>query len=250
MRKALESAGDGSQVVAYLTLGDPPGRFLEVAHEVLDAGALTLELGFPHPSPREGRTLLDSHRRALDAGVDTERALHLLGEISRSHVEVPLVAVVQWSAVEEDQQQCEFLEGLSQAGAAAVLPIDVPLGKLSRFAERVHSRGMETVLSCFPDTPARLRRIALQYCSGCIYVPRGRGTGSQEVVEIEAFCSLLASETELPMVVGFGVERAEDVAEICATKAVAAAVGSALVKRIAEGEDAGAFVSSLITNSF
>lgn len=246
LRKGLESADAGSQVIAYLTLGDPPDRFLEVAHEVLEAGALTLELGFPHPSPREGRVLLDSHRRALEAGVDTERALHLFGEVARSHAKVPLMAVVQWSAIEEDSQQCQFLDGLSQAGAAAVLPIEVPLGKLASFAERVRSRGMETVLSCFSDAPARLRRIALQYGSGCIYVPRGRKTGSQEAGEIEAFCRLLASETELPIVVGFGVERAEDVAEICATKAVAAAVGSSLVNRIAEGIAAGPYVSSLI----
>ena len=135
LRNRLDAAGEGSQVIAYLTLGDPPDRFLEVAHEVIEAGVLALELGFPHPSPREGSTLLDSHRRAIDEGVNTERALQLLEAVARSHAEVPLVAVVQWPAIEQQGRRREFLDGLSQAGAAAVLPIDVPLGKLSSFAE-------------------------------------------------------------------------------------------------------------------
>ena len=80
----------------------------------------------------------------------------------------------------------------------------------------------------------------LPLCSGCLYVPQGRGpTGAQEDVEIEEFCNMLAAETELPIVVGFGVEQAEDVAAICATKATAAAVGSALVRRIAAGGSSG-----------
>lgn len=213
---------------------------------MLAAGALTLELGFPHPSPREGSTLLDSHRRALEAGINTKQAMQLLSELARRHPNTPLMAVVQWPAIEDEQQQCKFLEALAQAGAAAVLPIDIPLGKLASFAEQVGSHSIETVLSCSPDTPARLRRIALKYCTGCIYVPRAQGTGSQEVTDIEEFCRVLSTETDLPIIVGFGVERPEDVAEICATTAVAAAVGSALVRRVAEGEDAGAFVSALL----
>ena len=53
LRSFLQAAGRGKQLIAYLTIGDPPNLFEQVAEEVLEAGALTLELGCPYPRHRK-----------------------------------------------------------------------------------------------------------------------------------------------------------------------------------------------------
>ena len=247
LRRYLQGVGPGNHVIAYLTLGDPPDGFLDVAGEVLAAGALTLELGFPHPEPMEGEVLLASHHRALDAGVDSQRAMELLKTVAQRHPETPLVAVVQWPAIKGEVDRQRFLVGLVDAGAAAVLPVGVPLWQLSTFAARVHKLGLETVVACPPDASRIFRKIALHFCSGALYVPRGRVTGGAQNFNFAEFCDHVSQETDVPIVVGVGVKTAADVAEICRTPAKAAAVGSALVEHFTRGGSPGEFVRGLIS---
>jgi len=218
-----------------------------VADEVLAAGALTLELGFPHPEPMEGKILLASHHRALAAGVDSQRAMTMLKSVAQRHPETPLVAVVQWAAIKAEEDWQQFLAGLVDAGAAAVLPVGVPLWQLSTFAARVDKLGLETVVACPPDASRIFRKIALHFCSGALYVPRGRVTGGAQDFNFAEFCDHVAKESDVPIVVGVGVKTSADVAEICRTPAKAAAVGSALVEHITRGGSAGGFMRGLIT---
>ena len=223
----LKAAPPGNQVLAYLTIGDPPARFLDVAEEALAAGALTLELGFPHAKPQEGAALAASHRRALAAGVDTAQAFALFQTVAGRHLHTPLVAVVQWPAIQAEDERRGFLDGLVEAGAAAVLAVGLPLWQLPAFAAEVHGRGLQVAFPCPPNATRKFRDIAFRYSSACVYVPRGRTTGgAQEFAGVADFCRLVAAETNTPIVVGVGVQNAADVSEICNTPARAAAVGS------------------------
>jgi tryptophan synthase alpha chain len=247
LRDHLAAAHSGSQVVAYLTLGDPPGRSEELASEVIQAGALALELGFPHPNPLEGAVLQASHARALAAGVTTPLAIEMLAAIARRHPETPLVAIVQWSGPQSDGEVESLLDGLAGAGAAAVLAVGLPLWGVPALAEQVHRRGMQTVVACAPDSSRTRREITFRFTSGAIYVPRGRVTGGEQAFSnIGEFCQQITAETDLPIIVGVGIRSADDVAEICATPAKAAAVGTALVDHVAKGGAAGQFVKELL----
>ncbi len=244
----LKAVVPGNHLIAYLTIGDPPGRFLAVANEVLEAGALTLELGFPYSEPTEGAALLASHQRALNAGVNTQKAMGMFKAIAQQHPQTPLVAVVQWPAIKSEDELGRFLDGLVDAGAAAVLPVGLPFWQLPAFAAHVHQRGLQTVVACPPSSSRKLRQIALRYCSGCLYVPQGRVTGgSKEFANVADFCHLVSTETGTPTIVGVGVRDPQDVAEICSTPAKAAAVGTALIDHVTKGGSAGEFVRRLIS---
>jgi len=243
----LKAAPPDNQVIAYLTIGDPPGRFLEVANEALDAGALTLELGFPHPKPQEGATLLASHRRALDAGGDSQKAFELFQAVACRHPNTPLVAVVQWPAIQAEDDRRRFLDQLAEAGSAAVLPVGLPLWQTAEVCGRCPSARLANGVPCPPAATRKFRDLAFRYCSGCDYVPRGRTTGgAQEFADVADFCRLVANETTTPIVVGVGVRNAEDVAEICSTPAKAAAVGSALVDHVIRDGSAEDFIRRLV----
>lgn len=249
LKEQLNAAGSGKQVVAYLTIGDPAERFVEIAGELLAAGALALELGFPYPEPKEGPALFASHQRALNAGFTPPRAMEMLKSVSRAYPSAALLAVVQWPAIKSEDLLGPFLDDLADAGAAAILPVGLPLWQLPALAARVHERGMQTVLACPPDTSRAFRGIAFRFCSGGIYVPRGRLTGSaQQTGDAAEFCNTISTETELPIIVGVGIKSAADVAEVCRTPAKAAAVGSALVEHILQGGSPGEFVRRLIAS--
>lgn len=250
LRDFLGKVPRGNHVVAYLTIGDPPERFREVAAQLLAAGALTLELGLPFAEPVEGACLSASHRRALAAGWSTPRAMEMLNQIGEDHPRTPLIAVVQWPAIESAEALDRFLDDLAQTRAAAVLPVGMSFWQLARFAERVHACGLQTVIPFAPTTSRTRLGIALRYCSGCLYVPRGRTTGGgAEYGDVAEFCRRVAGETDLPIIVGVGVNTAAHVEEICRTPAKAAAVGSALVDHIAHGGSASDFLRRLTTTS-
>ena len=248
LRGALLQLAAGNHVVAYLTLGDPPDQFPQVVDEVLEAGAVALELGFPAAEPNEGEILTASHRRALDAGVDMQQAMSLLKAVAMRHPSIPLVAVVQWSSIQAKTERDWFLEALADARAAAVLAVGLPLWELPGWAAQVHERGLQTVIPCPPNASDKFLEIVLRFCSGCLYVPRGRVTGSVgESANVAEFCRHVAGRSDLPMIVGVGVKTAADVAEIGRTPAKAAAVGTALVDQIARGGSAGQFMRSLVS---
>ena len=137
--------------------------------------------------------------------------------------------------------------GLPRRAARPCSPSVARLWQLPAFAARVHERRLQTMIACAPDSSRTLRGLAFRYCSGAVYVPRGRQTGdAQAFANIAEFCQQVARETDLPMIVGVGVNRAADVAEICATPAKAAAVGTALVDHVTRGGSAGEFVRQLI----
>jgi tryptophan synthase alpha subunit len=247
LRATLAADRPGNQLIAYLTIGDPPQRFCEVADEVLQAGALTLELGFPFARPIEGATLAASHKRALNAGIDTLQALSMFRSLAVRHPATPLVAVVQWPAIKADDACARFFDALASAGAAAVLPVGLPLWALPALAARAEARELQTVVACPPDVSSKYRELALRYCTGYLYVPRARITGAApEFANVAEFCRLVDDHFDVPIVVGAGVKNVADVTEICRTPAKAAAVGSALVEQMARGGSAGDFVRRLL----
>ena len=155
-------------------------------------------------------------------------ALLLLAEVAARFRSVPLIAVVQWQAIQDDRIGTPFLQSLAKAGAAALLPVGVPLWQCAALSARAEEHGLQTVFACPSDASPKYRDLSLRFCTGCLYVPRGRVTGAAPVAtNTSDFCRAVAAETDLPMIVGVGVNSAADVAEDFATPAKAAAVGSA-----------------------
>jgi tryptophan synthase alpha chain len=249
LRERLASQVDGANaLIAYLTLGDPVDNFEGCAQSILEAGAITLELGIPLASPREGEVLLASHARALAGGIDESGALALLAKIHDQNPEVPLIAVSHWPALGSNEALVSFVSRSAVAGASAVLIVGLPFGQLVTFRTACDEAGVETVLSCFPDTPGRMRKLIYRQCTGCVYIARSRGeSGGQDAVSVEDLCREMRSETEVPLIVGFGIENALAVARVCEAGARAAVVGSALVDRIAGDPHSGSkFTAELL----
>lgn len=249
LRKHLVSQTNGVRsLIAYLTLGDPVENFVACAQSILDAGAVTLELGVPLESPDEGAVLLASHARARASGIYEAAALKLLSRVHEANPHTPLIAINHWPALANPESLATFVSCAALAGASAVLIVGLPFGQLVNFRSACDEAGVESVLSCFPDSPRRMRALIYRQTTGCVYLARGRGvSGGADTVSIEDLCRKIRAETDIPLIVGFGINDASAVAKVCEAGAHAAVVGSALVDRIArEPQSASRFTEELL----
>jgi tryptophan synthase alpha chain len=249
LRECLASQPAGVRsLIAYLTLGDPVDDFVTCAQSILDSGAVTLELGVPLESPDEGAVLLASHTRARRGGTDEAKALGLLSRVHDANPDTPLIAINHWSALATSAALASFVAAAALAGASAVLIVGLPFGQLAAFRRACDDAGVECVLSCFPDTPRRMRTLIYRQATGCIYIARGRGvSGGADTVDVADLCRTMRAETDVPLIVGFGIDTPQAVATVCEAGARAAVVGSALVDRVStDPQSAAAFAAELL----
>lgn len=240
-------------LVTYVTAGDPDlARSRSILLALADAGADVLEVGVPFSDPiADGPVIQRAVERALAAGTTLDDVLGLVTEV-RSSTQVPIVLFTYVNPVVRMGVET-FVERAALAGVDGVLLLDLPIEEAGEMRAALDRRGIDTIFLISPTTtPERIRR-AGEWGRGFLYAISRLGvTGAQATVAGTArpVVDRIRQETDMPVALGFGVSRAEHVAEIGAY-ADAVVVGSALVQAIAEapaGEEAtvaAAFVRRL-----
>lgn len=222
--------------IAYLCAGDPNfDASLENCRAVIEAGTDILELGVPFSDPlADGTTNQLAAQRALESGMTTRRVLDLVREI-RAFSEVPIVFYTYYNLV--------FANGLEgavrqakDAGVDGILTLDLPPEEAEEMSAVCKEAGMRTVFIIAPTTPDRRLNLISKTATGFLYyVSREGVTGVQEKLStgIGVAVDRIKKATSLPVVVGFGISKREQVREVAAS-ADGVVVGSALVNCISK----------------
>lgn len=243
-------------LVAFITAGDPdPGRSVELAHALVEAGADLIELGVPFSDPMaDGPVIQRASERALARGMTLRRTLELVAAFRARDADTPVVLMGYLNPVAQFGY-AEFAREAARAGVDGVLTVDVPHDEDEPYHQALRAAGLEQIHLLAPTTPeARAAALAAR-AGGFVYYVSVRGvTGAARVdlAEVERRVAALRRHTELPIGVGFGVRDAEHAARIAAF-ADAVIVGSAIIETMeragAAGEDevaaAAAFVRTL-----
>ncbi|WP_404423474.1 tryptophan synthase subunit alpha [Nibricoccus sp. IMCC34717] len=220
--------------VAYLCAGDPDlETSLAACRAVIDAGIDVLELGVPFSDPlADGLTNQLAAQRALESGVRPSDVLELVRRI-RAFSQVPIVFYTYYNLVFANGVRATIGEAAA-AGVDGILVLDLPPEESTEVTEACAATGMKTVFIVAPTTPAkRLERIARATTGFIYYVSREGVTGVRDSVAgtVPEAVRQIRSHTQLPVVVGFGISKAEHVRQV-AQVADGAVVGSALVNCI------------------
>lgn len=233
-------------LVPYVT-GGLGEEWVDVVRACADAGADAIEVGIPFSDPvMDGPTIQAASQRALAAGT-TPRSV--LAGIARSGVDVPIAVMTYYNLVERAGTR-RMAEELARSGVAAAILPDLPLEEAGPWAADADAAGVETVLLAAPTTPPdRLDRLVARgrgflYAVGVLGVTGERQALASSAVEIARRCK---AATDLPVLVGVGVSDARQARQLCAV-ADGVVVGSALVRRLLEGEGpegAARFVAEL-----
>lgn len=236
---AATAAEGRSALITYVMAGDPdPAESGLYARACIAGGADIVELGIPFSDPlADGPVIQRAAERALAAGTRLADVFGVAGSLRRE-VETPIVLMGYLNPI-LSMGEGEFFAACRDCGVDAVIIPDLLPEAAGSVVEEARRNGIGTVfLIASGTTPAR-RRQASEAATAFVYLTAVEGvTGVRPNLpeRIKDDLKLLRAESDVPVVVGFGISRPEHVAALngCADGVV---VGSAIVAVIGGGTD-------------
>ena len=238
--QAHERTGRGA-LLPYLTAGFPDLNVTEALIRRFDqAGAACVEVGFPYSdSIADGPVIQSSFHYVLERGYRVEQTFELAARI-RGDVSCALAAMVSFSIVHRLGVDA-FMRRSAESGFDGVILPDLPVEEAHSTRAAVLDHGLDFVGLVAPTTSMGRRQTIARAATGFLYKIAAAGlTGERsrmapalrdEVAELRRF-------TRLPICIGFGISTPQHVRQACSV-ADGAIVGSAVVRRIADGVERG-----------
>jgi tryptophan synthase alpha chain len=224
-------------LVGYLTAGDPDVETSEARmRAALDHGVDILEVGVPFSDPTaDGPTIQAASFRALQGGMDVEKTLALIGRLRADYPDVPIVVFGYLNPFFHYGYET-FCKDAAEAGADALLVVDLPYEESDEFRQHMTAAGLEFIPLIAPTTPTERAKDVLKEAGGFVYyimVTGVTGTRAAEATDVKEHVDRLRTCTDLPIAVGFGVASGEQAAAV-GDAADAVVVGSALINAARE----------------
>ncbi|MEL6929794.1 MAG: tryptophan synthase subunit alpha [Cyanobacteria bacterium J06600_6] len=224
--------------VPFITAGDPDLATTAKALEVLaNNGADMIELGVPYSDPlADGPTIQAAATRALQKGVKLEDVLAIVKD-TVGKIKVPIILFTYYNPIYYRGVE-SFLQQIKEAGVSGLVVPDLPLEESETLLNAAQKVGIEVILLVAPTSSSeRINAIAAK-SQGFIYlvsVTGVTGVRSEMATGVQDLITSLHSATDKPIGVGFGISDPEQAKQIKDWGADAVIVGSAIVKRLAEG---------------
>ena len=235
-------------LLPYVTAGLPDLTTTErLLNALAELGVTAVELGFPYSDPiADGPTIQASFTRALAKGIRVREIIAMVSQFRR-HCELPLLAMLSYSIVHRIGLQT-FLDMAAEAGMDGLILPDLSLEEAPQVADRVAEAGLCLPMLVSPASIAERRCKIAETSTGFVYYMSVTGiTGERDRLPPELVTNVheLRQVSGRPVVVGFGISTAEHVRLVC-SEADGAIVGSALVRRIMEAQDAGGDTDAIV----
>ncbi len=134
-----------------------------------------------------------------------------------------------------------FLQQIAEAGVRGLVVPDLPLEEAETLLRPAADHGIEVTLLIAPTSPKERIAAIAEQSQGFIYLVSTTGvTGIRTQIQarVKELILELRSVTDKPIGVGFGISQPEHARQVMDWGADAAIVGSAFVKRLAEGTPA------------
>ncbi len=220
----------------FVTAGDPDVAFTrELLPAAAGAGADLMEIGFPFSDPiADGPVIQASYTRALANKLKLRDVFSALSDTtSGPNWNTPLVAMASYSLMFK-MGPSAFIDAAKAAGVSGAVVPDLPVEEADELAKLARDRDFKLVLLVTPTTSPQRAEKVVKACGGFVYVVSVVGiTGAREALPaaLREQLARLRTMTDLPLCVGFGVSRPEQVREL---KDIAdgVIVGSAVVKKL------------------
>ncbi len=230
----LRESGE-TALAPFVTIGFPDvPTSEELVRTVLESGGDMLELGVPFSDPlADGPTVQMTSYRALQNGVTVMECLASVRRLRASGVDAPLVFMGYYNPYLRYGPE-KFLDDAADAGLDGMIVPDMPTEEAVQFGEMCESHGIHLIPLLAPTSSDERIEDACKAAGGFIYCVSLTGVTSARRTLSSATAGLverIRQHTDLPILVGFGVSRAEHVEEI-GTYADGAVVGSALLEAV------------------
>jgi tryptophan synthase alpha chain len=253
---AIQRAVDSGRpaIAAFLTAGFPSREAFPGLLAATAAEADLVEVGVPFSDPMaDGLTIQRSSRAALLDGTTLPWILDTLAGISRSDEEgnasrtrtAPVLLMSYLNPIMAHGFE-RFADDAAKAGVSGLIVPDLPLEECDELRAALDRKGIALVQLVTPATPPGRLELVCQASRGFVYAVTMKGTtgASVDPGSIGQYLGRVRNAAPLPVLAGFGVRSASDVAGL-GRFADGVIVGSALVEAIERGSDPGVFVREL-----
>ncbi|MCR9148502.1 MAG: tryptophan synthase subunit alpha [Rhodobacteraceae bacterium] len=225
--------------VAYVMAGDPDfDTSLELVKGLPDAGVDIIELGLPFTDPMaDGTTIQLAGQRALAGGMTLQRTLDMATEFRKGDDTTPIVLMGYYNPI-FNRGVDKFLTDAKAAGIDGLIVVDLPPEEDDELCIPAQKAGLNFIRLATPTTDNKRLPKVLTNTSGFVYyvsITGITGAAAAEAADVAPEVARIKSQTDLPVIVGFGIRTPESSRDI-ASVADGAVVGSAIVAKLAEGE--------------
>ncbi|NYB51102.1 MAG: tryptophan synthase subunit alpha [Methanobacteriaceae archaeon] len=236
MFRRVKEKNEGA-FIPFIVAGDPDfDTSLEIVKTYVENGADGLEIGFAFSDPvADGPTVQTADIRALKSGITTDKGFEFIRKI-REFTSIPIGLLVYYNLIYQKGID-EFYQTAKKSGVNAILAADLPPEEAYDALNASKKHGIQQIFMVAQTTSnERLEKIS-KICSGFLYVVAVMGvTGAREDIKFSTFelVERVKSHSNLPVVVGFGISKAEHVQNVIESGADGAIVASAILDMITE----------------
>ena len=231
---AARSAGRPA-LAPFVTVGYPTVEAsIDVTEAVVGAGADLVELGVPFSDPlADGLTVQKASHQALQNGVTVRACLDAVGVLRERGIQAPLILMGYYNPFLRYGVE-RLVRDSVEAGVDGFIVPDLPPEEGEAFRRFCDGGGIYVIPLLAPtSTDERIAR-ACKGSGGFIYSVSLTGvTGARSRLQtgVSALVERIRRHTKLPVLVGFGVSKREDV-ETLSEFADGVLVGSALLDAV------------------
>ena len=207
---------------------------LSISQTLAECGDF-LEVGFPFSDPlADGPTIQLADNRALKNGSSTDFVLKMISQLRKTS-NIPITVLVYANLVLQKGVE-RFYEQAAKSGVDGVLIPDVPVEEIAEFSATAEKYGIRQIFLVTQTTDNNRLKKILKYAKGFLYLVSILGvTGARRNFGQETYNLIkrVRSQTNLPLVVGFGISSPEQFKSMISNGADGAIVASAIVDVIA-----------------
>jgi tryptophan synthase alpha chain len=204
----------------------------------LDAGADLLEIGLPYSDPlADGVTLQRASSAALAGGATLDGSFDLVARVARARQDKPIVVMGYANQFLGPRGESAIARRLTEAGAAGAIAADLTPDEGAPLEAAFEAHGLALVYLVAPTTTAERVEFIVNRSGGFVYCVSLTGvTGARSALPttLAALVGRVKKVSPLPVAVGFGVSRPEQVRAVAKAGADGVIVGSALVNSLGE----------------
>lgn len=218
----------------FITAGDPDlETTAKVILELAGRGVDLIEIGFPYSDPiADGPVIQASYTRSLGKGLQISQLFDTVRGVTQSSPNLPpLVGMVAYAIIFRVGPEA-FVRLARDAGFSGLIVPDLPADEAQEMAALVSRHGLDLIQLIAPTTTRERTQKIVETATGfiyCISIAGTTGMRDQLPAELRDQLKWLHTQTDLPLAVGFGVSRPEQVEELRGL-ADGIIVGSAIVR--------------------
>ncbi len=241
--------------VTYICAGDPNLEIsLEIFKNLPQAGADIIELGVPFLDPSgDGPTIEDASKRAIGNGASLVKTLRMVQEFRKNNNDTPVILMGYFNPFLKYGLDKFFVDA-ENCGVDGVLIVDLPLEERKEIKQYIAKTNIDVINLIAPlSDEARIKKIAdKNVSSGFLYLISMLGiTGTKAANVQENIVNLekIRKNSDLPVVIGFGIQNANQAQQFSKIGVDGVVVGSVIVKEIGENFLAKKSAPEIIENA-